>query len=121
MASAAGRILLDSLAPGGLLIYETFDVDQAALGKPSNPDFLLRHGELLERCAALRILAYEDGLLGAPERDVQRIAAVRLTQPDVADAAPLSAPHRALRVVMPAAPVRLRTPAKIRRFPRIPA
>ena len=40
-------------------------------------DFLLRHGELLQLAAGLRIVAYEDGFLDAPERFVQRIAAVR--------------------------------------------
>jgi SAM-dependent methyltransferase len=84
--------LLDSLASDGMLIYETFNVDQARLGRPTNPDFLLRHGELLELCAQLRIVAYEDGLLNAPERAVQRIVAVRLMQPGSHDAAPVSAP-----------------------------
>lgn len=89
--------LLDSLEPGGLLIYETFNVDQAALGRPSNPDFLLRHGELLEHCAALRILAYEDGRLDAPEREIQRIAAVR-PMPAGPGAGVMSAP--ALRLAL---------------------
>lgn len=70
-------VLLGSLAPGGWLIHETFSVDQAAVGKPSNPQFLLRHGELLEVAAGLRVVAYEDGFLAALDRHVQRIAAVR--------------------------------------------
>ncbi|MEO8278923.1 MAG: class I SAM-dependent methyltransferase, partial [Ideonella sp.] len=45
--------LIDSLQPNGMLIYETFSVDHASIGKPSNPAFLLRHGELLERCVGL--------------------------------------------------------------------
>ena len=69
--------LADTVAPGGLLIYETFGEEQASIGKPSRPDFLLRHGELLERCQGWRVLGYEDGFLPAPERFVQRIAAVR--------------------------------------------
>lgn len=32
--------------PGGLVIYETFTVDQPKFGRPHNPDFLLQHGEL---------------------------------------------------------------------------
>ena len=68
--------LRDSLAPGGWLIWETFGEEQAAIGKPSNPNFLLRHGELLALAAGLRVVAYEDGFLGAPDRFVQRIAAV---------------------------------------------
>lgn len=68
--------LRSSLAPGGVLIYETFALGNEAFGKPSNPDFLLRPGELLDACSGLRIVAYEDGVLDAPLRRVQRIAAV---------------------------------------------
>lgn len=35
-----------ALVPGGLLIYETFTTEQARFGRPRNPDFLLRKGEL---------------------------------------------------------------------------
>ena len=69
--------LIASVAPGGLLIYETFASGNETVGKPSRPDFLLQPGELLRACADLRVVAYEDGYLGAPERFVQRIAAVR--------------------------------------------
>jgi SAM-dependent methyltransferase len=53
--------LLQALAPGGYLLYETFTVDQARRGRPSNPDFLLRHGELRERLAPLAVLRERDG------------------------------------------------------------
>lgn len=71
--------LLASLAPGGRLVHETFAVGNESVGKPSNPDFLLRPGELLEvaRDGGLRVLGYEDGFLDGPPRFVQRIAAVR--------------------------------------------
>lgn len=69
--------IVDSVAPGGALIYETFAAGNETVGKPSRPDFLLRPGELLRACQALRIVAYEDGFLDAPARFVQRIAAVR--------------------------------------------
>ena len=69
--------ILASLAPGGLLIYETFAHGNASVGKPSRPDFLLQPGELLQVCAGLLVIAYEDGFLNHPERYVQRIAAVR--------------------------------------------
>ncbi len=59
-----------------MLIYETFALGNEAYGKPSNPDFLLRPGELLQACQGLHVVAYEDGLLQAPARRVQRIAAV---------------------------------------------
>jgi SAM-dependent methyltransferase len=69
--------LVASLAERGVLIYETFALGNEALGKPSNPDFLLRPGELLEHCRSLHVVAYEDGLLVAPPRRVQRIVARR--------------------------------------------
>ena len=68
--------LLASLAPGGVLIYETFAAGNETVGKPSRPDFLLQPGELLRVCTGLRVVAYEDGYLAAPERFMQRIAAV---------------------------------------------
>lgn len=68
--------ILASLAPGGLLIYETFAEGQASVGRPARPEFLLQPGELLRLCAGLRIVAYEDGFLNHPERFVQRIAAI---------------------------------------------
>lgn len=71
--------ILSSLAPGGLLIYETFAHGNASVGKPSRPDFLLQPGELLKVCAELRVVAYEDGFLSHPDRFVQRIAAVRVS------------------------------------------
>ena len=73
--------IVASVAPGGVLLYETFAAGNETVGKPSRPDFLLQPGELLSACAALRIVAYEDGFLTAPERFVQRIAAVRLPTP----------------------------------------
>jgi len=69
--------ILASLAPGGVLLYETFADGNHTVGKPSRPDFLLQPGELLTRCAGLRIVAYEDGFLDAPPRFLQRVAAVR--------------------------------------------
>ena len=51
------------LRRGGLVIYETFIVDQAALfGKPRNPDFLLRHNELLDLFREFRCLRYREGV-----------------------------------------------------------
>lgn len=69
--------VLASLAPGGVLIYETFATGNETIGKPSNPKFLLRSGELLQAAAGLRVIAFEDGYEPAPERFVQRIVAAR--------------------------------------------
>lgn len=75
--------LLASVAPGGVLIYETFAAGNETVGKPARPDFLLQPGELLQVCAGpdWRVVAFEDGFLPAPERFVQRIAAVRRQAP----------------------------------------
>lgn len=67
------------VAPGGVLIYETFAEGNETVGRPARPEFLLRHGELLELAGAragLRVVAYEDGFIDAPPRFVQRIAAL---------------------------------------------
>ncbi|MBS4038382.1 MAG: class I SAM-dependent methyltransferase [Hydrogenophaga sp.] len=69
--------LVVSVAPGGVLIYETFGIEHAKVGRPSRPDFLLQPGELLQVCRDLRVVAYEDGFLATPERFVQRIVALR--------------------------------------------
>ena len=69
--------IVASVAPGGVLLYETFASGNETVGKPSRADFLLQPGELLRTCASLRVVAYEDGYLDTPERFVQRIAAVR--------------------------------------------
>jgi SAM-dependent methyltransferase len=69
--------IVEAVAPGGVLLHETFAHGNETVGKPSRPDFLLAPGELLRAYAALRVVAYEDGFLAAPDRFVQRIAAVR--------------------------------------------
>ena len=71
--------LVDSLEPGGLLVYETFARGNERFGKPSNPDFLLAPGELLAAVAGkLRVLGYEDLVLEEPRpAAVQRICARR--------------------------------------------
>jgi SAM-dependent methyltransferase len=69
--------ILEAVAPGGVLLHETFAQGNETVGKPSRPDFLLAPDELLRAYAGLRVVAYEDGFLQSPERFVQRIAAVR--------------------------------------------
>ena len=69
--------IVASLAPGGVLIYETFALGNASVGKPTNPDFLLRPGELLQAVEGLRVVAFEDGFEASPARFVQRIVALR--------------------------------------------
>ena len=71
--------ILGSLAPNGVLIYETFSAGNESVGKPSRPDFLLRPSELLSLCQDLHVVAFEEGFLPHPDRFVQRIVAVRVT------------------------------------------
>ncbi|RZL68444.1 MAG: class I SAM-dependent methyltransferase [Variovorax sp.] len=69
--------IVAAVAPGGVLLYETFAAGNETVGKPSRPDFLLLPGELLAASAGLRVVTYENGYVDAPPRFVQRIAAVR--------------------------------------------
>lgn len=54
-------ILVDAVAPGGVLIYETFTIGQAERGHPRNPAFLLRERELPALVAPLQILRAREG------------------------------------------------------------
>ncbi len=69
--------LLDSVAYAGLLIYETFAQGNERFGRPSNPDFLLRAGELYDVVRPLlRVLAFEDVYQSSPKPAmVQRVCA----------------------------------------------
>lgn len=73
--------IVDALADGGWLVYETFAEGQQSIGRPARSEFLLQPGELLAACQGLRIVAYEDGFEpgadGVNPRFVQRVAAVR--------------------------------------------
>ena len=71
--------LVASVAPGGVLLYETFAVGHERHGRPRNPDFLLRPGELLEAVRGrLEVLEYAHGPDGSPPTAVrQRLCAVR--------------------------------------------
>ena len=73
-------VIVNSVAPGGVLIYETFAAGNETVGKPSRPDFLLKPRELLRVTQDLHTVAYEDGFESTPERFVQRIVAVRPVQ-----------------------------------------
>ncbi len=72
-------VLVASLDPGGVLVYETFARGNERFGKPSNPDFLLAPGELLEAVrGTLRVLGYEDLTVAEPRpAALQRLAARR--------------------------------------------
>lgn len=77
-------MLLNALAEGGVLIYETFGQGNAVFGKPSNPAFLLQPGELLSAVTHVRgpfqVVAYEHGFEAKPKPAVvQRLCVIRCT------------------------------------------
>ena len=63
----------DLLAPGGILVYETFTVDQPKFGKPVNPDFLLKPGELEEWFDSWEVLHRFEGVQENPRQAVANI------------------------------------------------
>lgn len=71
--------IVGAVAEGGVLIYETFAEGNARFGRPRNPDFLLRPGELLRAVEGiLTVVAYEHGEIARPAPAlVQRICASR--------------------------------------------
>jgi len=71
--------LLEALEKKGVLIYETFAVGNERFGKPSNPDYLLKPGELLQLARGqLRVISYEEVVVAQPRpAQVQRICALR--------------------------------------------
>lgn len=71
-------IIQEALSPGGVLIYETFGVGNEKFGRPSNPDFLLREGELPEAFKGLEPVAYFHGFVETPKPAiVQKFCAVK--------------------------------------------
>ncbi len=72
--------IVDAVAAGGWLLYETFALGNERFGRPTNPDFLLRPGELVElaRRHELTVMADQELEVDLPRPAVlQRIAAVR--------------------------------------------
>ncbi|HWT53502.1 MAG TPA: class I SAM-dependent methyltransferase, partial [Rhodocyclaceae bacterium] len=72
-------LLINALGEGGVLIYEIFMIGNERFGKPSNPHFLLRPGELLEVVRRrLHVVAFEEGEIESPKPAmVQRLCATR--------------------------------------------
>jgi len=64
----------DGLQVGGIVVYETYIIDQAKFGKPKNPDYLLKHNELLDMFHGFRCLRYREGILEGPKAKASIIA-----------------------------------------------
>ena len=67
--------LKNSVRPGGLVVYETFTVENRRFGKPNNPNFLLRNGELKSVFQDWEIIQYFEGIRQKPDRGVAQIVA----------------------------------------------
>ncbi|MCY4478758.1 MAG: class I SAM-dependent methyltransferase [Rhodospirillales bacterium] len=76
--------LVDCLKPGGIFLYETFAMGNERFGRPRNPDFLLRRGELLALAKGrLSIVAYEHRTVPLPNpKIVQHLCAGKPLKPD---------------------------------------
>lgn len=80
--------IIKALAPGGILLYETFASGNESLGRPRNPKHLLVEGELLSTVMRhLHVVSYQHGKVNLPRPAViQRICAVRLRETDITPA-----------------------------------
>ena len=65
----------EAIRPGGLIVYETFTVDQKRFGRPSNPDFLLEQDELVQAFAGWELIRSFEGEVSSPERAIARLIA----------------------------------------------
>ena len=62
-----------ALKEGGVLVYETYTVDQPRFGKPRNPDFLLKPGELRDWFSAWEIIHYFEGIRQDPAQAIAQV------------------------------------------------
>ncbi len=86
--------IVAAVAPHGLLIYETFAAGNERYGHPTNPDFLLRSGELIEAVRPHLVpIAFEHVTLAQPTRIVQHIAAAGPRHPWLAEPPPEPQPR----------------------------
>lgn len=70
----------NALAPGGLIIYETFAEGNEYLGHPKNPEYLLKNNELLDLTHKnFNVIAYENGIIekNTSSSVIQRICAIK--------------------------------------------
>ncbi len=69
--------IIATLKPGGIILYETFAVGNEAYGRPKNPNFLLKEGELLSIFSAFEIMDYYHGTQTTPQTSVRQGIAAR--------------------------------------------
>jgi tellurite methyltransferase len=71
----------NAIRPGGVLIYETFTVEQPKYGKPHNPDYLLQPGELVGWFRDWEVIHYFEGILENPMRAMAQIVCRKPPRP----------------------------------------
>ncbi len=67
--------LKNAVTPGGIVIYETFTIDNLGFGRPNNPDFLLQPGELKTIFQDWELIFHFEGILRNPDRAMAQIVA----------------------------------------------
>ena len=55
-------------------MYETYTIEQARFGKPSNPEYLLKPNELLHLFSDFLCLRYHEGIMDGPRAAAGLIA-----------------------------------------------
>ena len=65
--------IMESLEKGGVLVYQTFADGHSQYGKPKNPDYLLKRGELKKVFDSMRIMSYQHGYLSYPSPSIVQI------------------------------------------------
>lgn len=64
------------LMPGGMILFETYTLEQARYGRPRNPDFLLKPNELLHRFSDLHIIYYHERIDHSADQGTSAIASL---------------------------------------------
>jgi tellurite methyltransferase len=73
--------LKNALRAGGMLLFDTFLIDQAASGHPRDPRFLLGHYELSDLLSDMELIRYREGIVdyGGAKRAWRATALARRT------------------------------------------
>ena len=70
-----------ALTGGGIIMYETYTIEQPRFGKPLNPDFLLKPGELRDWFKGWNLIHYFEGIKHEPDRAVAQIVCQKPLNP----------------------------------------
>ena len=59
-------LIIDSINKGGYLVYETFTEGHQNIGKPSNPEYILKPKELINLTNKMEFLEYQNIYINNP-------------------------------------------------------